>query len=596
MKNFELQNWELSDDMEGLLFFALKWQEMLFDYSLDSYKNRVMNLPGICEELINTYDACEMGLISWKALEPIRDELLHLLKQDDIAQEIIGKQLDKLTNILKSWSYEENDKKRISYAASILKKKLGDQYFRNLKIELIRAVNNPHEKYKIKSLCNDVLTELIRLGYSRQYIYYRINSYFFSNGKTIDSTNHVKNFLDKFDLQTHEYEVYFILPKQCKLLSKRADPNFIDPLSEPNLKWPNDSFEQDFYENFDKKEQIIFKFGKIYAKDPYSARSQAEERLTLASSFVKFFIHKIEVESPENALVYTVSKNNKTQILSRPTKSTLKKSDKGEHTLEQSLSDILGPFISRQTHAHTRSRLTGALRSHMEGVKASAPQNQFSNLWTSLESLAESTSDDSTIRQIISNCIPLLCYKYFTKLIVCLDNDLSRCLKSKYEEIQDLRDENEKEIHFLVRFLVSDDFEDERSDLYSACDKNPLLRFRIFQLHKILTSPRKARELLRAHEQRLRWHIKRMYIARNLLVHGGLETRNLDLLVENLHAYVDRIMLEIVNVLRKDFHHPTFEKVFYEYDLKYKVYKSTLKELKSDGNKEKNASIIVFDH
>ena len=43
MKQYDLRNWTISEETEGLLFFAQRMDEILFDYTVDSYKGRMLN-------------------------------------------------------------------------------------------------------------------------------------------------------------------------------------------------------------------------------------------------------------------------------------------------------------------------------------------------------------------------------------------------------------------------------------------------------------------------------------------------------------------------------------------------------------------------
>ena len=49
------------------------------------------------------------------------------------------------------------------------------------------------------------------------------------------------------------------------------------------------------------------------------------------------------------------------------------------------------------------------------------------------------------------------------------------------------------------------------------------------------------------YEQRLRWHLQRLYRTRNAIIHSGEASPNLKSLGEHLHDYVDEIVFEIVD-------------------------------------------------
>ena len=51
MKYRSLKKWENVDKLEGLVFFAQLLEELLFHYSLDTYKPSALNTSSLCLEL-----------------------------------------------------------------------------------------------------------------------------------------------------------------------------------------------------------------------------------------------------------------------------------------------------------------------------------------------------------------------------------------------------------------------------------------------------------------------------------------------------------------------------------------------------------------
>ena len=53
MRRHELHKWREIGKNKGLLFFALLVDELLFDYTLDTFKLPALNSKTICYELMN---------------------------------------------------------------------------------------------------------------------------------------------------------------------------------------------------------------------------------------------------------------------------------------------------------------------------------------------------------------------------------------------------------------------------------------------------------------------------------------------------------------------------------------------------------------
>jgi len=188
MKTPNTKNWPNDlDQLEGLLFFAQRWDEMLFDYSMDSHRFRTLNLPAICKELIRAHELCVMGFLAWGGLVPLRDELLSILDADKTAADILGDLYPPLRSTIAEWDVKSNSNEKLSYAASTIYQRIEESLWRALLEKLRVAIESPKEKKDIDVLSGRLLTELIRKGYSPQYLYGTIQAHFFSKEPLINS-------------------------------------------------------------------------------------------------------------------------------------------------------------------------------------------------------------------------------------------------------------------------------------------------------------------------------------------------------------------------------------------------------------------------
>lgn len=68
MKFRNLRNWSNPDECKSLIYFAQLMDEMLFTYTLDTYKPSVINTPTIGVECLETIRDVEAGIINEKML------------------------------------------------------------------------------------------------------------------------------------------------------------------------------------------------------------------------------------------------------------------------------------------------------------------------------------------------------------------------------------------------------------------------------------------------------------------------------------------------------------------------------------------------
>ena len=89
MKAPNLNKWSLSSEVEGLLFFAQLVDELLFDYTIDTYKMPALNTRLLAHELYSALIEHEDSTLRYGAIEPIVNELRDRLKKDPVVREIL---------------------------------------------------------------------------------------------------------------------------------------------------------------------------------------------------------------------------------------------------------------------------------------------------------------------------------------------------------------------------------------------------------------------------------------------------------------------------------------------------------------------------
>ena len=83
-----------------------------------------------------------------------------------------------------------------------------------------------------------------------------------------------------------------------------------------------------------------------------------------------------------------------------------------------------------------------------------------------------------------------------------------------------------------------------------AFAKHPLSRFHILSTWKIFHSPKDLRTKLVGSKLHVEWQLARIYRARNLLVHEGLEVPHIVPLLDNLQNYSSMLVQRLVHELK----------------------------------------------
>lgn len=73
------------------------------------------------------------------------------------------------------------------------------------------------------------------------------------------------------------------------------------------------------------------------------------------------------------------------------------------------------------------------------------------------------------------------------------------------------------------------------------------MRYRVCTLSDSLQNSKEIKSLIKAHTQRVTWHLHRIYRARNYIIHDANSNNRLNEgLVINLHSYVDTLFSEVI--------------------------------------------------
>lgn len=207
MINPRLYRWPDLSKATGLLLFAQRVQECLFDYTLDSYKAPALNTHTRCKELLQALDDIEVGTLVRASVEPIVAELAHSIRADSGAKALLGVHAP-IFGDPKAWSTADLRTLRIQAetARSHLAK---GAYERELIKQLKAALPTGKEKEEILALTTALVVEWMGVGFSRDYIYSQAKGFFFGvGGSEFRDANSFDTFLMAFaDRQPKKYQV-----------------------------------------------------------------------------------------------------------------------------------------------------------------------------------------------------------------------------------------------------------------------------------------------------------------------------------------------------------------------------------------------------
>lgn len=541
MKAYSFENWIIDSKTTPFLFFIQSVEEMLFPYGHDSYKVPTLNFHFLCIEMLQTIDKIDADVVDKGNMRPLFEELSAMLTNDKVAEKLYGTDFNRLF-------YNKNDKGEYARDCSNLNKDPGseislkviqktlqflindmtldDKYLQTLKNEIEIVLKKPtfeiDEAQRLSGLSRLLLTELINRGYSQEYIYSKIKERYYSEEQKIeDISNEIEYFWNMFSFEEHKYNVTLPVKKAevKKLLSHFHGveiTNNNDKLFGNSCRW-------------------LAKM-EMEALDPQSARDRVCELISLFVSLKQYNSHVSKSFYTKQAVVVDLD-NEKKYVLSKPVTVMSRGGTKSEEQTYRRIGEML------QSFPIIGEKMVNAINLHSSAMESINISNQLLNLWTIVEVLVEVDKrySYSKITQISNTITTVQNASYVKSLIEQLLFDLKHCcldIESHLEKITKGNNDIEK----MAALLVLQEFEQNKTDLVNDLPNYPLLRYRIEHYAKQFSNRQELKKVLVNHRKRLEWQIMRIYRNRNMIVHDGSHFPYIDLVVQNLHFYVDNLI------------------------------------------------------
>lgn len=588
MKLRSLKNWINVNECKSLIYFAQLMDEMLFDFSLDTYKPSVMHSGLLCVEAKETFIDVDNEIIAEPNIHHVIDELCINLEKDAVAQSLINLPISCYLSKLKN---KKNTLKEMKSVIDLLSFSLNSKAYLNKNKELLsNAIKSDKDFSEIRRLARTYLTSLIHCGYSNKFIRKKLHDYFFYKERNINSKDDIDGFLNIFKSVQIKYSAIFKVDKVFEFTK--------DALSHLDIELsssPPDFIDLEKHSRFTKgNESYLYAHLKeINAMDIYSAKAFAEERLKGFSSLLNLFHHKStptwQAESlifEENAQVGDVVRSNVNPMH--------KCSDHVEDAASRKLNLLINEFSLEKGSFLKFVRST---QLHAMALASSSRENQILNIWISLESLIPSETkqkDISSIEHICNSVIPFLNEQYISKLLNNLFKDLLNWNRALTRSI--LKDiSGKKYVDKLAKLLALDEYAEKREQFISKFNNFHLLNDRFLFFSEIFKSPEKIVNSLEAHKKRLEWQIRRIYRARNIIVHSGKIPKYTNQLIEHSHEYLDIILYRLVELASNPKSINSVAQGFNFVGLRYKNYIDNLNENKLKFQEE-NIHGLLFYH
>ncbi len=375
-------------------------------------------------------------------------------------------------------------------------------------------------------LARTLATELVNNGYSAEYIYEELTNAFLDREKMVQCDEQILiDFFNKFTFKLKSYQVVFginaetarILKHFKEINVKRPSNNIKEKL---NLKHPEDCIVEVDVKDVDKHQAANAAYGYINTIIGLHRISQHHKPTLI----------KPIAQVNENGEASTVVS---TKIIKIRNNILLRANNENQ---------IQSYFFDKQLlNKDTPKTFLRAVSLHNNALDSKEPANQLLYLWTAVETLIEFKSgDEDKINVICDILTSILNRSYLYNHITQLYKDIiAVCEKDAGDTLSSIIG-GEQPVWELAKILSVKDCQEDYDKLYHLFEEYPLLQYRMeyFSKKVFVNSESVYKELVR-HKAKLRWHIMRIYRNRNMIVHNGEFMPYLNIILGNLHYYID---------------------------------------------------------
>lgn len=403
MKQHNIDNWEDFPEKDALLLFAQRFEECLFDYSLDSYKARALNTRTRCVELKDYIQQVQKASLSNNVLIPVVEELAESIQKDEVARSLLSHKAEYLG---RKSEWEGASLQQIETQVDLALTVLADTYEERLINHLKMLIEDGRRKKDIISATGDLVVEWMSKGYSSDYLFYQVRMYFYYDDRHIDSVECFDEFVERFQHQTSEWTVIIRANENIGVLADLFDDeSSVSVVGDA----PEAQTESTQERGFLRKEHdgVYVIIDGVESLDASAAHSLADSQLEALVSIARYHIHREPFEWEDGGLVY--DEDGDPTRLQGSTPPIEKHPECYLEELPDEYRATLEAFGPQKLDWESWQRLARVLRLHGSAVRSDSAEGQLFSLWTALESLLPLTKFESRIDQTVDSIKPLLC-------------------------------------------------------------------------------------------------------------------------------------------------------------------------------------------
>ncbi len=519
---------------ESAAFVTLAWEE-LFDLTTpDSYRPMLYDSYGLVEELSSLADLVLQDERWLRHLKLVQSELQCAAKTE--------------TFWLKQNPWSAGIVEKISSATEVAQiKDLADlfsstspdpvaQLFECLHRETLAL---PKNKRKVLVVLKHLGTQAIRRRLTASDVALDLPDALHDDQPAI-----IQRLQGLFEAETRQFQCVIHLIGDASHIHSLFDRNGFRQARKNDF--PLDQVGQEFKEAINQKTAFHYETEAI---SHLAAAAQAVQACRRVIDLFNHYQNRASIELNSNILVVD---GQRTTIVSRHTEQSLATQPSSKALR------LTREVLRRLEYDDRHLGLRNSLEQHSLALSSVEPKASLVGLWTAFECLVGSDGRDSNIKRILEWIAPIVALRRVEKttryLAVCCHKYFKAISRHSREPFP------RSSFHYFSPRDVLDAITGPRDNalikqLIDDVSGHPLLRFRIYDAWRDFHDPKLVKRNLLASEQRLLWHLERIYRSRNLTVHKGMTPQFVPELVDRAQHYFTRCVSRVLDDLSK---HPTW--------------------------------------
>jgi hypothetical protein len=285
-------------------------------------------------------------------------------------------------------------------------------------------------------------------------------------------------------------------------------------------------------QHFTKAPRRLFASAVVESRDGRSAGLKAYGEIGKILDLMRF---EYDTPSIKASTRFLLKDSKGYRLLTLPQLVPNPEADTPTKTLEEFVTHLRDLAARDPLQTETRDRIFSAFRLYRLGTGANMFDNKLVNWWTGLEYLTSGGKTNGDIGETVKNALaPTLSLTYLPKHLVAFRSALAGLnveLQHAGANVS-IKHCSNTQLYTALKDPV------QSAAVLASCSSQPYLWKHLSAFIDGIKTPASTANLIKAHDQRIRWQIERIYRTRCDIVHAGRQVITASLLCANLEFYL----------------------------------------------------------